>query len=66
MWKYLHDLESECGRGTFLRGREWGWVGSPDKFITQCVKFQLERESLNPVRVPLGDEEGGKVGFHYM
>lgn len=50
--------------GALLRGREWGWVGRPDKFITQCVKFQLERESLNPVRVPLGDEEGGEVGFH--
>ena len=54
------------GGGGLLRGREWGWVGRPDEFITLCVKFQPERESVNPVRVPLGDEEQGEVGFHYM
>jgi len=66
MWKCLHALEGECRGVGLLRGREWGWAGRPDEFIIQCVKFQPERESLNPVRVPLGDKEQGEVGFHYM
>lgn len=66
--KCLHALMGECsgGGGHLLRGREWGWAGRPDEFITQCGKFQPERESVNPVRVSLGDEEGEEVGFHYM
>lgn len=57
-----------------LRGCRW-WcssagargdgAGCPKEFITECTDFETGWGSLNPVWVPLGDEQGGIVGLHY-